>query len=349
MTQETAPYPILFVHAPIGREQFLPEFLFCALAQAKASNPDSPVLLISPTPFRFHTGVEALDRGIYWAPYEAYEEEAKKFRNMYVHLSNNPFEFERFCMERWFVVKAFLKKHRIGRLAYFDSDVLLYSPLSIAAAPFQDVEVASLDGSWGTAIINRASLMDEFCEMLLEIYSRKTKLWEWVIQRIGINEPWPGGEHPFRTNTTDMEFCSLYHRLHPEVRYAELPKVINGGAFDRNINTHDNLFEFDGKMKKIEWRGGVPYVKYLPDGSTVRLHCLHYQGFETKLKIKDAFLAQWDIWKKNLGVPESMTGMPKFLQSIEVLELGKDKSKAGIEEAAASLNVVPDAPAGQAE
>ena len=43
----------------------------------------------------------------------------------YYHYSVNEYDYEEFCIQRWFILKNFMKKNNIKFSIYFDSDVLV--------------------------------------------------------------------------------------------------------------------------------------------------------------------------------------------------------------------------------
>lgn len=52
------------------------------------------------------------------------------FDRLYVHMSGNPVKFERFCIERWFLLEALADVEGLENLFYADCDVLVMSNVS---------------------------------------------------------------------------------------------------------------------------------------------------------------------------------------------------------------------------
>jgi len=295
--------PIVFVHT----SESMPQFLLLALVQAKLSNPTQPVILLSDIKQPPQLAEPLLAQGIQYHHIKDYQQEVIEFQKRYFHFSVNPLWYERFCFERWFILREFARQMNYDRLIHFDSDVLIYSDLTESLKPFTDFSYASLWGSWGTILFNDMQVLDTFIDLTMQIYGRSSPLWFTAMQRVGFLSPYNGGPYHGLDNISDMFVTRLIHETRKDLTYADLYKVTNGGVFDRNINLyipetpHDPEFEGDGKMKKFHWKDGVPYGRLMPSGEEVRFHCLHFQGGAKQI-MASTFELNAKLWLGRNGI-----------------------------------------------
>ena len=109
-------YPIIVLH------QGNHDYLRICLEQAKFTNPNSRIILLGDKKAQSVAPdyVEFYDTKDYFNT-------AKEFSKVYKHHSTNYYEFELFCIQRWFIVNEFIQKNNIEYFLHLDSDVLLYA------------------------------------------------------------------------------------------------------------------------------------------------------------------------------------------------------------------------------
>ena len=209
-----------------------------------------------------------------FARFEPYAQEAAYFQTIYQHLSSNPYGFELFCFQRWFVLRDYLESQNLDLCFAMDSDVLFFAN---AGSEFTrlfnpECEFTLLNGtSGGSSFFTRKSLA-HFCRFLRETYEKKAG---------------PG----FRSLTdTFSEFqrsnraggvcdMTLFRLFAQETKpcFGEMCSVVDGATYDRNINLSDG-YEMSGSMKRVYACGGLPYCKFLDQGALIRFSTLHFQG-----------------------------------------------------------------------
>ena len=91
------PLPIIFVHT--GNSNIISY----ALNQARKFNPDSEIILLGD-----ESNSWVQKHGFRHFNVSDYYGMAEKFNDVYVHMSPNPIGYERFCFQRWMVIKEFL-------------------------------------------------------------------------------------------------------------------------------------------------------------------------------------------------------------------------------------------------
>ena len=101
----------------------------------------------------------------------------ERARNVYVHRSTNPMQFESFCFERVLILKRFLIDRKLDRAFHLDSDAVLLQPLSRFPFHLHRVWLVNNDfyHEYGfspvpSASIHAALLDVEFCEQFERLY-----------------------------------------------------------------------------------------------------------------------------------------------------------------------------------
>ncbi|MFV8378273.1 hypothetical protein [Flavobacterium sp. LB3R33] len=161
---------IIFIHT-----KKIPLYLKLAMYQAISCMPDVRVHLITDRVFQ--------SKRVTTYSIEDYMQSANDFKQKYVHRSSNPHDFELFCFQRWFILRDFVSKEKIGRsFLYLDSDVFLYSDF------FQHLDLGNFkmtvtSGFWPQYSLfkDEESIID-FSNFISEYFSIKEKkdyLEEW--------------------------------------------------------------------------------------------------------------------------------------------------------------------------
>lgn len=246
------------------------DYLQYSLMQAKRSNPDSDIILIgdeSNNKYSFIKHVSRFDSS-----------SGQEFAKLYQHLSFNSYEYELFCIQRWFILRDYMAKHGISRCYHQDSDVMLYADISTEKVA--DFDFAFCGGiSGGISFINNFDALDDFCNFITSFYTVETlteelkKIYQMVIKHV------PNG------GICDMIFINLYctSRQHPE-RIFDLSIIENNAVFDLNINLI-NEYEQWYERKKIYFTTNGVLCKNLSLNTFIKFKALHFQG-EAKIFMK---------------------------------------------------------------
>ena len=89
--------PVVLIHS--GDSPYLPATIF----QLRHSNPRTPIYLIGDDENRHYNS---------WVSHHEINDflgHAKAFENIYQHFSTNGREFELICIQRWFILRDFMK------------------------------------------------------------------------------------------------------------------------------------------------------------------------------------------------------------------------------------------------
>jgi len=242
--------PIVIVHTG---DSFYLEPVLC---QARKSNPDSHIYLISDESTNHYDFIEHINISDYFTS-------AEEFKKVYVHMSINPYHYELYCFLRWFVILDFVTKHNISHFLCIDSDVMLYCNVDEVFGKWIDYDMTTCQiiGPQYT-LFNKDSLK-KFCKYIYDHYAEKDGLEEvryWHTK---------GG-------ISDMKFF-MYYSEQPNIRVFDTAQVIDGTCFDYNMKIPQG-FEKKGRLKKLYWRDGIPYCKSVNSGEYIRMNGLHFQG-----------------------------------------------------------------------
>ncbi len=242
--------PIIIVHTG---DSF---YLEPALRQARKFNPNNHIYLISDESTDHYDFVEHISITDYMSS-------AEQFKEAYVHMSINPYNYELFCIQRWFVILEFAQKYKLSHFLCLDSDVLLYCQVDEVYEKWfeYDLTICLAQGPQYT-LFSRESL-EKFCDYIYSHYTKDDK-------KVELNE-W----HQHR-GISDMTFFNYYTQL-SNVRVFDTAQVVDGTYFDCSFKIPQG-FEMQGRLKKIYWRDGLPYGKEVATGNLIRFNALHFQG-----------------------------------------------------------------------
>lgn len=258
--------PLIFIH--YGNS----DSLFYALWQAKQTNPESRIVLLGDRQnahFQWLLNIEH-----YFI--QVYSDEAKQSLKHYVHLSTNGEEFERFCLERWFILHTFLCANPdLQPCVYLDSDILLYDALDVPADDLKAFGMTMVAFSAHTNFVRCASSLKAFCQFIQAHYddpSLQKGLQEQFTQFLA--KQGAGG-------ISDMTFFQQFRHQYPD-QIATLCMPMGQPdhlyAFDERIDTDYGGYELEKGWKKIIWINNIPHCKNILNDQLVKLLTLHFQG-----------------------------------------------------------------------
>jgi hypothetical protein len=254
--------PIVFIH------QGNPNYLQYSLSQAHKSNPGSEIVLIGdPSNDRYDY--------VHHIEIENYSNSAMNFTEVYKHHSPNPYEYELFCIQRWFVLYEYMKKHELNHSFYLDSDVLLFTNITKQQENQFHSKLAMFYNNGPCAVghsfyANDRAALKKMCQFFVRCYTNQ-KLYDHLaklyIDNLEKNAGW---------GISDMVLLKMF-KEHAHFSIQNLSLIYNESLFDSNIN-HSEGMETQGRRKKIFLMDGIPYGKLKNKGKWVRLRSLHLQG-----------------------------------------------------------------------
>jgi hypothetical protein len=228
----------------------------------------------------------------------ALREDIDDFRDVYRQVSTaQAFTRERFWVERWFLIRNFLRRERLSGCLAIDSDVLLFCNVAEEAERFRSY--AMTFGRWDAVrvvphcnFINGLDGLESFCRYVLELYrdpERLSRLTE--INRKKFNFAW----------ISDMSLLAAWGATSGfPVGYLE-DTVASGVAFDSCLDDPRGYVPCGflpgvlRQWKKIVFRDGVPHGIIRSNRLVVPMRCLHYHG-RMKLLLPRHAAGQEDDW-----------------------------------------------------
>lgn len=260
-----------------------PWYLKYSLSQCIGTNPGARVILLGDNANIGYAGVEHYNCSDYM-------HSATKIAEVYKHMNTNPYDFELFCMQRWFIISDFLQKHSIKECFVMDSDVLLYEPIVKYRQVFEKVRMTLHVGSdvsvsasaHSTYILDR-SMLQEFCAFCLSTYANEEG---WAYKRLlkhceGLKQANESG------GVCDMTFWYLFYIENKEKIY-DLNSIIRGDeCVDNNVNAATNntgTFKIKNGIKQVRlFRDKAQAFIVSPLQHSINMISLHFQGSAKKL------------------------------------------------------------------
>jgi len=254
--------PVVFIHKGNSK------YLFNTIYQLKQTNPSVKVYLIgTPESVIYQPLVEHVS-------INSFLDEANQFEKVYKHFSTNSESFELICIQRWFVLKAFMIDKGIERCLYLDSDVLVYHDIQRLSDMYVQVGMTLCGISGHTNFINKEVLID-FCSFIYTRYSTQNALdaLEQYYRRF-ITKHGAGG-------VSDMTLLTTYAELYP--KNVQNTYYLDGQpSFDPAMEVGDGHFEMDLGVKKIVFKDLKPFAILKLTQTHVLFYTLHLQGAKLK-------------------------------------------------------------------
>ena len=204
---------------------------------------------------------------IHWGDYYSYLqlslEQADRFgNNVFYVKGRQPIKYS-MEVDRWFMLRDFMENFELERVAYFDSDVLLYKNVD---EDFRDCDMAfSKSHSGHNMFVNNIKALDDFCYFI-----------EWNINNVDLvskcRQRLP--EHIFADTVGDMVLLNNF-MFQTNYFFRDTAKIIDNSVYDHNINTSDGFDTFLG-YKYFQWDRQTPYVE--KNGEVIRFNSIHFQG-----------------------------------------------------------------------
>ena len=247
------------------------KYLLYTLKKIKETNKDSNVFLISDRKYK-----EYSKYSIFVDINKVTKDESILFKNKYIHLGKSNPNYEMFCMQRWIILKDFMKEYNINECLHIDSDILLFSNLDEALKPFFKYDISLAHNLALTMYIKDVKILEEFSEYLLFKYTDEkeiNKLKNMYYNTSRVNNGVAG-------SVSDMDISREFFSNF-KLPVGNLTEIENDSVFDLAIVYGSENFEMlkKGKyeMKKIFFENNIPFCNYNKDNinKKIRFHSLH--------------------------------------------------------------------------
>jgi hypothetical protein len=251
-------------------------YLNFSLNQIKITNPNAPVYLITDTVNNKHKHVTYIHLNSYFT-------EAEKFAKIYKHMSTNGFENELFCFQRWFILKEFCLDHKIEKVLYLDSDLLLYCDVEQVFNQFNNYDFTiSKKLSPHCCYFPDSNKLLKFCDFIPKLYTDPSYTDRFL------------KKHQYHlTNHLNGGVCDMtaFNEYQKEVGVIakDLNEIVDNEIFDDNISDVADGFTMKDGIKELIFNNGFYYGTKVNSKQQIKFNTLHFQG-AAKKKIADYYL-----------------------------------------------------------
>jgi hypothetical protein len=250
--------PIIFIH------HFNHSYLPLSLWQARKSNPDSEIILIGDG---WNSHFDFLVEHVHAS---AYRKSADEFARHFQNFSTNPSDFERICIERWFILEEFMKARGIEQCLYLDSDILQFGNIEEDARRFSSFGMTVAGISGHSNFINRMEDLSEFCAFIRNAYTGENALQTLENKYKKFRETHEAG------GISDMTFFTEYREEFPD-RILDIGKPIEGMTYDIAM-AYIEFSRNENGIKKVEKQNDGRLQVFMRGEGTVEMRSLHFQG-----------------------------------------------------------------------
>lgn len=260
--------PIIFVHK--GN----PYFLRAVLEQAKRTNPCSEIILLGDETNKSFSFVRHFCINDYF-------ESAEEFSKVYQHHSPNPFGYELFCFQRWFVLNDFVEKElgADSQFFYCDTDTLLFEDLSSEFQKYNKYDMTICRTGTPCFTFFNVGVIKKFAKFIFNRYATAEgkRMISAYVKDLKAKQR--------RYGISDMTAFSAYEYAHPSlVLRVDLPYY--NYCFCHNILDEADGYQMCGQYIKIRIQRNAPYGFYLKSNEWVRFLGIHFQGSAKKIMYK---------------------------------------------------------------
>jgi len=301
----TSGVPIVFIHN--GNN----DYLFPTFYQLKAYNAASEAYLIGDAANKHY---EPWIKHVFLKDYMS---SARVFGKTFFNLSSMGADYEMFCIQRWFVLRDFMRAKKWDKAIYLDSDVLVYDDLTEQQKRFSSFGMTLCHISGHTNFISKLSVLEEFCDFITELYATEkghATLQDWLVE--------------FRKNhstggISDMTLLRKFRAQYPE-KVTDINQIHEGTDFDLSFELGSYIgYEeiknplINGKVtKKATWKDGKPYVFNHKADANIRMLTLHFQGY-TKPLLFESVNPMGPDYAKNLSKYKLRFNIYRFIRKVK--------------------------------
>jgi len=267
--------PIIFVHSSNSY------YLHAALLKAHLTNPKRDIILI---------GDEANNKYKFVKHYNIsdYMTSADNFAKVYIHRSPNPINFELFCIQRWFIIRDFVKDHYNGLdFLYCDTDTLLFTDIEEDLQVWRNYHFTICRTGTPCFTYFNSDSINEFTSFIYNRYSTQEgrKLINEYANRL-IKEKRKYG-------ISDMTAFMAYEKM-PGIKCLHIDHIVNGTCYAHNYRDAKDGYEMKDNHYNVIEGASSPKCKYIPTGEIVTFKGLHCQG-GMKRRMPNFFPLHWHI------------------------------------------------------
>lgn len=275
--------PIVFIHK--GNSWYLPYTLW----QVHQTNPQQPIYFIG------DASTKHFPRWVRHVEISKYNCSTSHLDSVYRHNSRLGPEFEQTCIQRWFILDAFMDDYGFDRCVYLDSDILVYEDLAKVYQKLPGHQMTWCGFSAHSNFISNHSALKLYCQNVIDLYTGcfpAEYIEQSLFHRVMANK--------VSGNISDMTFFYDFNLRYPgSLLLVSDPNP--EGTFDVSME-ETRVFENNGSgFKKIYWKGKQPWGKVTKTGVMVPFVTLHFQGKGKQILKKHFNTGDLSFYCMNLG------------------------------------------------
>lgn len=255
--------PIIFVHKSNSY------YLHAALLKAHMTNPTHDIILI---------GDETNDRYSFVKHYNIsdYMSSANKFAKIYIHHSPNPYNFELFCFQRWFVIKDFIEKYYKGSdFFYCDTDTLLFIDIKDELQKWRKYHFTICRTGTPCFTYFNSNCINDFTSFIYERYSTedgKKMIEEYANRLIKQNR---------RYGISDMTAFMAYENI-SGIKCLHVDSIIQGTSYGHNFQDAKDGYEMRDNHYNVIDKLSLPKCRFISTNEMIIFKGLHFQGISKR-------------------------------------------------------------------
>ncbi|WP_300377878.1 hypothetical protein [Brachyspira sp.] len=180
-------------------------------------------------------------------------------------------------MQRWIIIKDFMKEYKINECLHIDSDILIFSNLDEALKPFYNYDISLANKLALTMYIRDVKVLEEFSKYLLLKYTDENEINK--LKNMYYNDPYRVNNGVAGT-ISDMDISRDFFS-NTNLSVGNLSEIKDDSVFDFGIVYGSPNFEMLKKdkyeMKKIFFENDIPFCNYNDENinKKIRFHSLH--------------------------------------------------------------------------
>jgi hypothetical protein len=199
-----------------------------------------------------------------------YHSAADGIAKIYRHHSTLGYEFELFCIQRWFVLLEFLRKKGIDSCVYLDTDVLLATNLKEIVEKTWSFGLTFTGYSAHVCFVNRTAALAELCHFITRLYENPANDERLRARHEEMATHYGGG------GVSDMTMFWWMQKERPGL-IGDYPGIFGDSPIDVSLDDTRGFQSDENGFKKIEWVDRIP-MALAEDGRRIPLLALHHQG-----------------------------------------------------------------------
>jgi hypothetical protein len=195
---------------------------------------------------------------------------AHQLAESYRHHSSLGVDFELFCIQRWFMLRDYMRAKGLDACCYIDSDVLLTEDIGSLQDKSKAWDLVFTGYSAHVTFVNRLSALESLCDFILEAYN--DPIWE---------ERFIGWHHRCvadsgSSGVSDMTFFHWFYQS-GLANVGTFGEICGESPVDMTLEDTCGWQKDAAGFKHLSWVGNTPYATKM-SGQRIQLVTLHHQG-----------------------------------------------------------------------